>query len=890
MSTSPLQHEELRKAFRQFFTHRSHQWVDSHSLVPQNDPSLIFTNAGMNPFKDIFLGHAPAPSPPNLVSIQKCMRAGGKHNDLENVGHTPRHHTFFEMMGNFSFGGYGKKQAILYAWEFLTQTLSLPTQHLYASVFEKDTESYALWQSHMPQERIFKLGETDNFWRMGQTGPCGPCSEIYFGPQNIASPQELEALALELWNLVFMEFNEEQNGTQTPLPTPCIDTGMGLERLAAVVDFVRAPHYKSNKWSAKDISNYSTTLFTSIIKDLSATSTASELLIMADHARAACFLIDDGVFPSNDGRGYVLRRILRRALKAEHDWLKQRSLKPGAFVDMIKNCISSMQVSYPRLKQNQNTIINTCQEEARAFTHTLSRGLKFLNTACEKARSQNHTKLSGEAVFKLYETYGLPVDIVQNEAKKHWHLDIDKKAFEKVKRTSSAQSRATWQGQKGPEASMPPEFLATAQKQPPTQFIGYKDLETRKSTLTLCHPVRPQKDQIGYFVFDKTPFYSTGGGQVADQGTFKSSTGTAKVLGCEKQNTLHIVKAKVVDGFFEALQNVHQQVCAKTRFLTACNHSATHLLNHALRGTLGSHIVQAGSFVGPEYLRFDFRHPKPVGSQELKQLEDHVMAQIQAAHPVQAQEMDFEQATQTGAITLPEQEYSPRVRTLRFGQSFELCGGTHVENTRQIGAFVIVSESSIGAGTRRIEAISAITAVQYAISHLRVLDALQEPLGFVRKGRAANAALGKFLADKCAALQEENTQLKKQALQIQNQKQIENLLKSKEHFNVTSQSGHSLGLWRSDVVSSKIDPGAFQGLLKNHPVVVVLLKQPKGPTKTLVLAQEKSPLGAKTVFETLKSHFGGRGGGNLVRTQGQLQLNPNWQELEPELKRVLKTL
>ena len=700
---------EIREAFLAFFADKGHQRVPSASLIPGNDPTLLFTNAGMVPFKDVFLGDEQRDYS-RATSSQRCLRAGGKHNDLENVGYTARHHTFFEMLGNFSFGDYFKREAIQFAWEFLTQTLQLPKDKLWVTVFTEDDEAYAIWANEIgvPTDRISRIGAKDNFWAMGDTGPCGPCSEIFYdhgeevwgGPPG--TPEEDGDRYIEIWNLVFMQYNRQADGTLLPLPKPSVDTGMGLERIAAVLQHVH--------------SNYEIDLFQALIQaaakiigtdDLSNKS----LRVIADHIRSCSFLIADGVQPSNEGRGYVLRRIIRRAVR--HG--SMLGAKGTFFHKLVASLVEQMGTAYPELASKQKVIEQALQREEEQFGKTLERGLAILNDALADL---DGTTLPGELVFKLYDTYGFPVDLTADMAREKG-LTVDEAGFAEA--MEAQRTRAQQASNFGMDYN---ERLKSTNK---SEFLGYTEATGTSAVVELFAAGEAVEElpagTKGIVVLSKTPFYAESGGQVGDTGKLKFEQGEFIV-----EDTQYIGKAIAHHGHAEVAiklgDTLTAEINVERREAIKRNHSATHLLHAALRELLGEHVTQKGSLVTAERLRFDFSHFEAVTAAQIDQLETQVNEAIYSNLAVQAQVMPIEAAKQAGAMALFGEKYDDDVRVLSMGNvSLELCGGTHVQQTGDIGAFRIVSEAGIASGVRRIEAVTAAGAVHYTLQQQRQLRA-----------------------------------------------------------------------------------------------------------------------------------------------------------------------
>ncbi len=706
---------EIRQAFLDYFASKGHEVVASSSLVPADDPTLLFTNAGMAQFKDVFLG-AEQRSNPRAASSQKCVRAGGKHNDLDQVGYTSRHHTFFEMLGNFSFGDYFKKDAIIYAWELLTRDYALDKDRLWVTVYHSDDEAYDIWCNEigLDAERVIRIGdkpggakfESDNFWAMGDTGPCGPCSEIFFdhGPDYEGglpgTPEEDGGRYVEIWNLVFMQFDRSADGTLQPLPAPCVDTGMGLERLSAVLQGVH--------------SNYDTDLFQALIKAAAkltntADTSSKSLNVIADHIRACAFLISDGVLPSNEGRGYVLRRIIRRAVR--HGF-KLGQKKPF-FADMTASLVEQMGDAYPSLARQQAHITATLREEEERFERTLDKGMGLLQSVMDKSGSADG-KIDGKTAFTLYDTYGFPLDLTEDIAREN-ELGVDIEGFDREMEKQRERGRSAGQFQHKDQIS-----ADAAKSLPPTRFIGYEELSTDQAVIAgiLVDGQLSKQLQQGdeaVLVLDQTPFYAESGGQVGDTGVISTTDASFEVEDTVKLGGTfwgHI--GRLSAGSLETGQTVTAQVDEDRRQDIVIHHSATHLMHRALQDILGKHVEQKGSLVAPDYTRFDFSHPKQLSMDELQQIERHVNDAIRV-NPLSVSEvMSFDDALKTGAMALFGEKYGDRVRVLRFGElSTELCGGTHVKRVGEIGQFKIVSESAIGAGVRRVMAVAGEAAVDY---------------------------------------------------------------------------------------------------------------------------------------------------------------------------------
>ena len=692
---------DVRAEYLKYFKNLGHEVIESAPLVP-DDATLLFTNAGMVPFKSIFTGAVPRPIPPIRTSCQTCIRAGGKHNDLDNVGYTARHHTFFEMLGNFSFGEYFKKEAIGYAWEFVTGVLKLPKERLYVSVYEKDDEAYELWRAYVIDEsHIYRFGEKDNFWAMGDTGPCGPCSEIYYdqGAEHFKGEEDYMGgdgdRFLEIWNLVFMQYERSSDGTLSPLPKPSIDTGMGLERVQAILE--------------GKFSNYDTQLFMPLINHVAKLCGAAyeyekgaSYRVIADHIRSVSFLLAQGVNFDKEGRGYVLRRILRRAVR--HGYLL--GIKEPFMYKLVDTLCEIMGSHYAYLNEKKENIKELIRLEEERFLATIWAGLELFNAELANTKDV----FSGEVAFKLYDTYGFPLDLTADMLREKG-LSVDSAKFDELMNEQKARAKASWKGS-GDAKAESGDFKELLEEFGENEFVGYDNLSWNSRILALLDEnfkrVSSLSSGVGYVLLDKTPLYARSGGQCGDTGF----VGKNEVLDTTKHFGLNLAQIKVKEPL-KVSQSVEVKVNESARLQTRRHHSATHLLHAALRKFLGEHIAQAGSSVEPNRLRFDFSHPKPVTSQELEQIESWVNAQIQKGAKAKTEIMDIKSAKNSGAIALFGEKYGDIVRVLTLGESKEFCGGTHVENINEIGSFFITKESGVSAGVRRIEAICAHSATQY---------------------------------------------------------------------------------------------------------------------------------------------------------------------------------
>jgi alanyl-tRNA synthetase len=727
---------EIRKAFLEFFNKRGHAIVKSSSVIPHDDPTLLFTNAGMVQFKRTFLGEEKRPYS-RATTSQKCMRAGGKHNDLENVGRTARHHTFFEMLGNFSFGDYFKEDAIKFAWEFLTGDMGLPKDKLYATIHEgdremnlgADEEARRFWARYLPEERILAFSTKDNFWAMGDTGPCGPCSEILIdqGPGIGCGRPDCKPGCdcdryLELWNLVFMQFNRSQDGVLDPLPKPSIDTGMGLERIAAVIQKVP--------------SNYDTDLFDPMmakIKQLTGYKFGSSaekdvsVKVIADHSRAAAFLIGDGALPSNEGRGYVLRRVIRRALRHGRFLGIDRPFMSEVAVSVIE----SMQDAYPELLENRSFIIRVIQNEEERFNETLDNGLRLMQAEIRRLTDEKAQTIPGALIFKLYDTYGFPIDIV-TDMSRELGFQVDEAGFHSLMEKQRELSRAAWKG--SGERQIPEVYRQICTRGITTTFLGYETTQADSEIIAMIsggEEIGSAFEEMAVELLTAaTPFYGAAGGQVGDTGVITGVSGKIVVSDTAKlPGNLIVHVGKVKSGSFHVGDTVHLAVDAQLRKDTEIHHTATHILHRVLRNVLGDHAKQAGSLVAPDRLRFDFTHFTAVTPEEQAQIERLVNDEIRLNQPLSVRVMELEEALKTGAMALFEEKYGDRVRLVEIqGFSRELCGGTHTHWTGELGVFLIIQETGIAAGVRRIEALAGRHALEYINRHRQVLNHAAEAL------------------------------------------------------------------------------------------------------------------------------------------------------------------
>lgn len=744
---------EIRQKFLDFFARNGHEIVPSSSLVPANDPTLLFTNAGMNQFKEVFLGQEKR-GYNRATTSQRCVRAGGKHNDLENVGYTARHHTFFEMLGNFSFGDYFKREAIQYAWTFLTEELGLPGDKLLVTVYDEDQEAYDLWHDMIgvPKDRIIRIGDnkgeryaSDNFWQMGDTGPCGPCTEVFYdhgpdywgGPPG--TPEEDGDRFIEIWNVVFMQYNRQKDGTMEPLPAPSVDTGMGLERLAAILQGVHA--------------NYEIDLFQNLIQAVADVTGSQEkdnasLRVVADHIRSCAFLIADQVLPSNEGRGYVLRRIIRRAVRHGNKLGAQGTF----FHRLVAPLVAEMGAAYPELKDAQSQIESVLQQEETQFARTLDHGMRLLDQAIADLDGR---VIPGRTVFTLYDTYGFPVDLTADIARER-DLELDMDGFEEAMEAQREQARQA--------SKFGVDLSNMVDLDSETEFMGYELLSVSGRVVALLRDGASvealEAGESGVIVLDETAFYAESGGQVGDTGQIRGDLAVFDVEDCQKQGKAHLHIGRMSNGRLAVGDQVGSFVDSQRRHLTALHHSATHLLHAALRRVLGTHVQQKGSLVTHERLRFDFSHPEAVTAEQIRQIEHMVSQQILANTPVETAVMPIEDARERGALALFGEKYDDEVRVLSMGVddfSIELCGGTHVRRTGDIGLFRIASEQGISSGIRRIEAVVGPRALQLID---RMSDQLSQVSELIR-------SKPEQLAEKTEALVARQRELEKELERLQ---------------------------------------------------------------------------------------------------------------------------
>ncbi|MFP4279841.1 MAG: alanine--tRNA ligase [Halochromatium sp.] len=830
---------QLRQAFLDYFVERGHTPVESSPLLPGNDPTLLFTNAGMVQFKEVFLGREKR-SYSRAVSSQRCVRAGGKHNDLENVGYTARHHTFFEMLGNFSFGDYFKREAIGFAWEFLTQTLEMPAERLWITVYTEDDEAARIWLDEIGVDptRFSRCGEKDNFWSMGETGPCGPCSEIFYdhgpgvpgGPPG--SPDEDGDRYVEIWNLVFMQFDRDAKGELHPLPRPSVDTGMGLERLAAVMQGVH--------------SNYEIDLFQALIRAAAAATGCDDLgnqslRVIADHIRSAAFLIVDGVTPGNEGRGYVQRRIIRRAIR--HGY--QLGQTAPFFWRLVAPLAEQMGAAYPELRAKQAQIERILKTEEERFADTLEQGLRIFD---EIVANLSGTEIPGEAVFRLYDTYGFPADLTADIARERG-LTLDLAGFEAAMTAQKERARAASQFGAGAVVELDVEGE--------TDFSGYDGL-IDQATLIGCYLDGEPRDRIsagqeGLLVLDVTPFYAEAGGQLGDRGLLTTETARFEVRDTQKQAGVICHLGRLLEGELLVGDRIEAQVDRARRRAIALHHSSTHLLHAALRQVLGEHVQQRGSLVGPERLRFDFTHFEPLTRDQLREIERLVNREIRENHTVETRIMDLEDAKASGAMALFGEKYAEQVRVLRMGDfSTELCGGTHVRAVGDIGLFKIVAESGISAGVRRVEAVAGAVALSWVEEE----EARLARIAALVKGTASDAD------DKVAALVERSRRLEKELEQLK--AKLASAAGSELTDAVVEIDGVKVLAARLDGVDVKSLRETLDQLKNKLGSGVVLLATESDGKVNLIAGVTKDLVGQFKAGELVKAaaeKVGGRGGG-----------------------------
>ncbi|MDN5801824.1 MAG: alanine--tRNA ligase [Psychrobacter sp.] len=865
--SQPFRSADIRQAFFDFFISKQHTPVSSSSLIPHNDPTLLFTNAGMNQFKETFLGMEPRDYT-RAVTSQKCVRAGGKHNDLDNVGYTARHHTFFEMLGNFSFGDYFKQAGIEYIWEFLTsdQWLAIDKNRLYVTIYETDDEAFEIWNKDIgiPAERIIHIGDnkgapyaSDNFWTMGDTGPCGPCTEVFYDHGADVegglpgTPEEDGDRYIEIWNCVFMQFNRQKDGSMLPLPAPSVDTGMGLERISAIMQGVHG--------------NYEIDLFVHLM-DAAAqilgieNQQQSSLKVIADHIRAVAFLIADGVTPSNEGRGYVLRRVIRRAVRHGN--------KLGAdsdfFYKMVTPLVAEMGSAYPELKDKQSVIENAIQKEEAQFAKTLAQGLRLL--ASELEDLQDGDVLSGAAAFKLYDTYGFPLDLTADITRERG-IVIDETEFDEHMQAQRERARDA--------GKFDVDYSSVIQVDNPTTFVGYEQLAAEGVTIDALYqdgnPTKSLNEGMeGVIVLDRTPFYAEGGGQVGELGEIRTETGVFEVQDTKKSGQAIIHYGVITMGEITPNQTAEAQVLSSIRAASAKNHSATHLLHAALREVLGEEVTQKGSLVSSDVLRFDFSYDKPVSGAEISRIERLVNEQIQANTPTRIEHMSIDEAMNQGAMALFGEKYGSDVRVLTMGTdsiidgqrkpfSIELCGGLHVQRTGDIGVLKITSESGIAAGIRRIEAVTGMNAIKNIQQSEQQLSELASHLKVKRPNVAQRV---RTMADKQRDLEKQLERLQQKMASAQAASLLD---------DVQTIAGTPVLISTLSGIDGKSIRTLMDDIKSKLPDSVIVLIGDKDEQLALAASVAKSvtaKVKAGDIIRHLASELGGKGGGKPDYAQG----------------------
>ncbi len=840
---------EIRLRFLNFFKEKGHRIVKSSSLVPAKDPTLLFTNAGMNQFKNVFLGIEKRDYK-RATSSQKCMRAGGKHNDLEQVGKTDRHHTFFEMLGNFSFGDYFKRKAIEYAWELLTDVYKTPSEKLYITVFREDDEAFKIWNEiiGVPEDKIIRMGEKDNFWEMGETGPCGPCTEIHYdrGEKygNYKLGEKEGDRYIEIWNLVFMEFNRDENGKLSPLPSPSIDTGMGLERLASILQGVE--------------SNFETDLFMPIIKrveeltgeDYNASKKNKVAMrVIADHVRAITFLISDGVLPTNEGRGYVLRRVIRRAFR----YGKDLGLNKPFLYKLTGTVVDIMGKAYPEIESSHLTVANICKAEEERFYKTLDIGYSKLSEMIKDAKSKGENRIDGKKVFKLYDTYGFPPDLVKDILEENG-FEYDVNEFYKELNKQRERARSFWKGDEKIKEIEKYKILENEK----VEFIGYTDLEGESEIIALFKENKAvetlSEGEEGELIVRKTPFYGEAGGQVGDTGVVENESFFAEVIDTQKPTDNVIShKIKVKRGSVAVGDKVELKVDKERRWAIKKNHTSTHLLHKALREIIGPHVKQSGSKVAPDVSRFDFTHFQALSPREIVMVEELVNRKIQENLKVNTEIMSIDEAVKTGAMAIFEEKYGETVRVVSVGDfSKELCGGTHLDYSGEIGFFKIISEMSVSAGVRRIEAVTGMEAVKRVSRLFTEISDLKKELN-TSEGKLLEIA--RKLKEELKSLQKERDELRQKLIASS----LDEIIGKAEAINGIKFIFHKVeGLKREEIrtLSDNLKTKA-----KNS---VIVLYQTNGKKLSLVFAITKplsEKLKAKDLIKYSAPIIGGGGGG-----------------------------
>ncbi|MDA8060654.1 MAG: alanine--tRNA ligase [Nitrospiraceae bacterium] len=868
---------EIRQKYLHFFESRGHAVTPSSSLIPAGDPTLLFTNAGMVPFKDIFLG-LESPRTPRAVSIQKCIRAGGKHNDLDRVGFTRRHHTFFEMMGNFSFGDYFKSDAIAFAWEFLTRELAIDPKRLWITIFRDDDEAMALWSAlpGVDPSRIVRLGEKDNFWQMGDTGPCGPCSEILVdqGPAfSCGSPDCMVGCDcdryLEIWNLVFMQFNRSRDGVLTPLPRPSIDTGMGLERISAIMAGVA--------------SNYETDLFLPLIDSISQKAKVPYEMgngsldyafrVIADHLRSGVFLLHEGIVPSNEGRGYVLRRILRRAIQ----FSLELELPSPVLSDLAKQTVLMMHHPYPELENSLSRIQDVLSHEEDRFSRTLSEGLPVLKGYINEVISRNENILPGEMLFKLHDTHGFPIDVCEDVAR-HQGVHLDFKGFEEKMEEQRERGRQSWVGKKE-DFPVPASRLSV-----PVSFLGYERDQVMGEAILLIRDGKEvtevHEGESVSLVLTPTVFYGEGGGQVGDRGLLRGPFGQITVSSAKKPWPGWILLVgTVTSGTVRKGELLDQQVDLFSRRQTEIHHTATHLLHAALRQVLGEHVRQAGSLVTPERLRFDFSSPHPVSKVDLEEIGALVNEWIRRDQPVNASEMEKSKAQEVGALAFFDEKYGDIVRVVSVeGTSTEFCGGTHARSTGQIGTFLILQESGVAAGIRRIEAVCGSAAYDRILYWKSSLEAFEQEMGGVKSEEALS---------RLATLKTERDRLQREVAALKTKLFVsEDRQRDKEWVRVNGSSFLFTDVTIDDPKDLRLRMDALKSDVTSGAVLLLGVL----PERVVLLGWASEDVAKKfpvsDLVKSFSARLGGRGGGKPIWAEGGGPMPENLESLLAEMREI----
>jgi len=877
-----MKSSEVREKFLSYFEAKGHKRLPSSSLIPKSDPTLMFTNAGMNQFKNIFLGLEESKHS-RATTCQKCCRVSGKHNDFEMVGKTPRHHTFFEMLGNFSFGDYFKKEAIEFAYELIVKEYGFPLDSLYFTVFKDDDEAYDLWKNHIgiPENRIYRYDEKENFWAMGETGPCGPCSEIHYDFDGDlakkypdAHPASETDRFIELWNLVFMQFNKTEDGKTVPLAAPSVDTGAGLERIATVLQGRK--------------SNYHSDLFMPIIKYLAdkckveyeaATDIGTALQVMADHVRAATFLIGDGLLPSNEGRGYVLRRIIRRGIR----FARKLDMEKPFLYEATGFVISMMKDQYPELTQSRDFIARVTQAEEERFNSTISFGMGYFTDLTESASMKKTKKIPGKEIFKLYDTYGLPIDFTRDLAEEAG-FELDEAGFQQEMEKQRLRARQAW---KGSGAEKVEELYVKLAAKHPTEFRGYDELETDSCKVLALIKDGKKVDSLeggdkGEMLLDRTPFYGESGGQVGDTGILKAVDFSASVKDAVRSVPEIIIhRVEILKGKIKKGEHLTAVVDAERRANIMRNHTVTHLLHAALREELGTHVKQSGSLVAPDRVRFDFTHFNPVGARELRRIEDSVNEKILKNIKVEPKLIEFDRAVRDGAIALFDEKYGEEVRMIKIDNvSKELCGGTHVSRTGDIGLFKILSESSVAAGIRRIEGLTGWGA----------LKNLRENLDLIDESAKTAKTTHDELPTAIEKLMEKNKQLEKENKNLK--------LKLADGASAEKETEEEKKIGGVNVVIKRLDHLDAAGLreysdrLKNRLKSCIIVLGAKNGGKALLTTSVSGDLTGKidavSLIRSISGAVGGGGGGRPDMAQAGGKKPEKLDEALSHAEKILK--